>query len=97
MAKTFKGYGDGKTILATIDPTSLKDMPSSKWLVADMKDTGPVTITGFWGPEDAVCAVCQRAVHRNEPMATMTTDTDPAEYLGMVCRDCCLKALETVT
>lgn len=92
MAKVIEAFG--KPVMADIKNWSL-DMATAEMdepYVAGLP-TESVAIQGFWGPEDEICIVCKRGTSK-EVTATATTDTDPAEYIGIVCRECALKALE---
>ena len=87
-------YGDAP-FTAIIDAPKLSDQKHTEQMRRFLADAPEetATIRGFFGQEDAVCVVCQRGIFHNEPSAQITTDTEPAEYLGELCRECCLKAL----
>lgn len=63
--------------------------------------TESATIKGFWdadAEEFEICFVCWRPVYvLKERFATATTDTEPPEYIGVICRECVLKALDSAT
>ena len=90
----------GKPVTVDISSWLLEDVPDiqiSGRASGFLKGESSITINGFWGPEDAICIVCRRGVDTSkEVVATATTDTDPEQYIGIVCRECVFKALEGV-